>query len=157
MEATTDSVGPVRLTGLASWLLAQVSTHAGRLVGDGFAEVGARGYHFRLLATLDEIGPVSQAVLARGSGIHPTDIVGALDELVGQRLVVRSTDPSDRRRNIITLTEAGRRRLAVLDAQINAVQDELLAPLPAADRENLRRILVRLLEHHNAQVAAAHG
>ena len=155
MEATTEGVGPIRMTRLASWLIAQISAHAGRLVGDGFAAIGARGYHFRILATLDEQGPASQAVLARRSGIHPTDIVGALDELVGQRLVQRETDPADRRRNIITLTGTGRTRLAELDAQIEKVQDELLAPLPERDRDELRRILIELLEHHNAASAAA--
>jgi DNA-binding MarR family transcriptional regulator len=78
-------------------------------VSDGFGAVGARGYQFRLLATLDEVGPASQAVLARRSGIHPTDVVGVIDELVGQRLVERTTDPADRRRNIVTVTDAGHR------------------------------------------------
>lgn len=155
MMPATESVGPTRLAGLASWLLGQTAAHAGRLVSEGFAAVGATGYQFRLLATLDEFGPASQATLARRSGIHPTEIVGLLDGLVAQHLVERTADAADRRRNIITLTEAGRRRLKVLDRQINAVQEELLAPLTPAERAELRRLLTVLLEHHNKGSAAA--
>lgn len=151
METAPEGIGPARLTGLASWLLAQAAGHAGRLVGEGFAAVGARGYHFRVLASLDELGPASQAVLARSSGIHPTDVVGVVDELAGQGAVRRAADPADRRRNIVTLTDAGRRRLGELQARIDTVQDELLAPLPAADRAELRRLLARLLAHHDGR------
>lgn len=151
--AAIEGVGPARLTELATWLLAQTAAHAGRMVGDGFAAVGARGYHFRLLATLDELGPGSQAVLARRSGIHPTDIVGAIDELVSQGMVERTTDPADRRRNIVTITPAGHDRLGELGTQIVKVQEDLLAPLTDADRAMLRALLMRLLEYHNARAA----
>ena len=33
---------------LPSWLLTQTAAHAGRLVTERFAEIGARGYHYRL-------------------------------------------------------------------------------------------------------------
>lgn len=155
MEATTAGVGPARLTGLATWLLGQTAAHAGRLVSEGFAAVGARGYHFRLLATLDEFGPASQSVLARRSGIHPTEIVGILDYLASRKFVERTPDSADRRRNIITLTDAGRHHLDALDAQINKVQEDLLAPLNPADRAELRRLLGVLLDHHNKSVGTA--
>jgi MarR family transcriptional regulator, lower aerobic nicotinate degradation pathway regulator len=143
-----DDAAPARLTSKPSWLLTQTAMHAGRLVGDGLAAAGARGYHYRLLATLDEFGPASQAALGRRSGIHFSDIVAAVNELAEQELVERAPDPADRRRNVITLTPAGRRQLRRLDKRLARVQDELLAPLSPDERDQLTRLLARLLEHH---------
>src|SRR4051794_12581023 len=106
-----DAAGPTWLTSQPSWLITQTAIHAHRLVSDGLADVGARGYHYRLLATLDELGPASQADLGRSSGIHFSDIVATINELVERRLVQRAPDPADRRRNTITITAAGRRQL----------------------------------------------
>jgi len=134
---------------LPSWLLTQTAQHAHRLVGDGFSAVGARGYHYRLLATLEEFGPASQAALGRRSGIHLSDMVAAINELADHHLVERAPDPADRRRNIISLTAAGRRQLRRLEKQLAETQDELLAPLLPDERQRFAELLSRLLDHHN--------
>jgi DNA-binding MarR family transcriptional regulator len=133
---------------LPSWLLTQTAGHAQRLVADGFSSVDARGYHYRLLATLAESGPASQAALGRGSGIHLSDMVAAINELADRELVERTPDPADRRRNIISLTAAGRRQLRRLEQRLAETQDELLAPLSAGERRELTGLLSRLLEYH---------
>ncbi|QLQ38795.1 MarR family winged helix-turn-helix transcriptional regulator [Micromonospora robiginosa] len=148
METSDQDAVPARLAALPSWLLTQTAVRAGRLVSDGLAAVDARGYHFRLLATLDEFGPASQAALARRSGIHTSDVVAALNELAERDLVERAPDPADRRRNVITVTPTGRRRLRRLEKQLAAVQDELLAPLSPGEREQLTGLLSRVLTHH---------
>ena len=128
---------------LPSWLLTQTAAHAGRLVTERFAEVGARGYHYRLLETLLG-GPASQAELGRRTGIHLSDMVAVLNELTADGYVERSPDPADKRRNVVTITEAGRGRVTELAARAAAIQEELLAPLTAAERTELVRLL-RLL------------
>lgn len=148
METPSTDPAPVRVRGLPSWLLTQTAASAHRLVSGGLGAVGARGYHFRLLATLDESGPTSQAALGRHSGIHLSDIVATLNELAEQDLVERSPDPVDRRRNVITITPAGKRKLRHLEKVIVQVQDELLEPLSNEEREQLVRLLTRLLDHH---------
>lgn len=140
---------PARWKSLPSWLLTQTANHAHRLVTDGFSAVNARGYHYRLLATLEEFGPASQARLSRRSGIHVSDIVAAINELADRELVQRAPDPSDRRRNIISLTAAGRRQLGLLEKPLAECQDELLAPLSPEERQRLTGLLSRLLDHHN--------
>jgi DNA-binding MarR family transcriptional regulator len=139
-----------RLASLPSWLLSQAAHYSQQLTAAGFAAVGARGYHYRLLANLQESGPGSQAELGRRSGIHLGDVVTALNELEAEGYVRRTPDPEDRRRNIITITDAGRTRLDVLETQVTAVQDELLAPLSPAERQNLVELLAKLLNHHRA-------
>ncbi|SHM61478.1 MarR family winged helix-turn-helix transcriptional regulator [Cryptosporangium aurantiacum] len=148
MEAPAERPAFSRLPSLPSWLLAQTALHAGRLVADGFAAEGARGYHYRLLATLAEAGPSSQAELGRRSGIHLSDVVAALNELSADGYVQRTPDPSDKRRNVVVLTDAGRARLEVLEARVTAVQEDILAPLDAAERGQLVALLTRLLGHH---------
>jgi DNA-binding MarR family transcriptional regulator len=138
---------------LPSWLLTQTAAHAGRLVSDGFARAGARGYHYRLLTSLLEDGPASQAALGRRTAIHLSDMVAALNELEEGGYLERTPDPADRRRNVITVTEAGRRRAAQLDAGVRGIQDELLAPLDAREREQLTALLRKLLAHHRQGVS----
>jgi hypothetical protein len=55
-------------------------------------------------------------------------------------------DASDRRRNVITITPAGRRLLRKLDAVMAEIQDELLAPLSARERKQLVSLLTRVLD-----------
>ncbi|CNF07056.1 transcriptional regulator [Mycobacterium tuberculosis] len=145
---TADARTPTRLRHAASWLINLVSVHSHRLVGARFAEAGARGYHYRLLAALDEYGPSSQAALGRTTGIDRSDVVAALNELAAKGLIDRTPDPSDRRRNIVTLTPDGARHLQDLDGVLTGIQDELLAPLSPAEREQLTGLLTRLADHH---------
>jgi len=73
--------------------------------------------------------------------------VAALNELADDRLIQRSPDPDDGRRNVITITAAGRKQLRRLDQVLAGIQEKLLAPLSAADRTRLVALLNRLLEH----------
>ncbi|WP_035856601.1 MarR family winged helix-turn-helix transcriptional regulator [Cryptosporangium arvum] len=138
-----------RLPSLPSWLLSQTAQHAGRVVADGFAAAGARGYHYRLLGTLAEAGPSSQAELGRRSGIHLSDVVAALNELEADGYVRRRPDPSDKRRNVVSITGAGTERLTTLEACVTAAQEEILAPLTARERDQLVTLLRRLHAHHS--------
>jgi DNA-binding MarR family transcriptional regulator len=145
---TTDDATPSRLQRQPSWLLSQTSAHAHRLLSEELAAVDAVGYHYRLLAALEEFGPASQATLGRRTGIDRSDVVAALNDLAGRGLVQRSPDPADRRRNTITITPTGTQQLRLLDGVLAGVQDKLLAPLSPAEREQLTRLLARILEHH---------
>src|SRR6201993_1149309 len=46
-----------RILEMPSWLIGRASAHSHRLLVEGFAAAGARGYHHRLLAALEEFGP----------------------------------------------------------------------------------------------------
>ncbi|OXM54207.1 MarR family winged helix-turn-helix transcriptional regulator [Amycolatopsis alba] len=133
---------------LPSWLLTQTASHAHRLVTDGFSAVDARGYHFRVLATLDEFGSASQATLGRRSGIHVSEMVATISELAERDLVERAPDPADRRRNVVSLTAAGKKQLRRLEKQLAERQDELLAPLSSDERKRFAELLAKLLDHH---------
>ncbi|GAA2820362.1 MarR family transcriptional regulator [Kribbella solani] len=143
-----DEQTPTALTQLPSWLLTQNAAHAQRIVTESFAAGGARAYHFRLLATLVEFGPASQATLGRRSSIDRSDVVAALNELEADGYVERSPDPADGRRNIITITTAGKRQYKKLSTLIGKAQEEIFAPLSATDRARLTTILGKLRTYH---------
>lgn len=140
---------PAGLRTAPSWLLNQTAGHAARLLSEGFAAHDLRGYHYRLLAALTENGPASQADLGRRCGIDRSDVVAAVNDLAGRGLVVRAPDPADRRRNVISLTDAGADEARRMTDTVARVQDDLLAPLSADERAELTRLLTRLLEHHS--------
>ncbi|WP_433527868.1 MarR family winged helix-turn-helix transcriptional regulator [Micromonospora sp. CA-263727] len=145
----TGPAAPSRLHTTPSWLLTQTAAHAGRLVAAVLDTHQARGYHYRLLAALDETGPTSQADLGRHSGIDRSDIVATLNDLAGRHLVRRDPDPDDRRRNVVSITPTGRRELNHLQQALDTAQDTLLAPLDPAERQELVRLLDALLTHHS--------
>lgn len=141
---------PERLQRLPSWLLNQAAIPANRLVAEAFGAAGLRRHHYAMLTVLAEGGPSSQAELGRRTMIDRSDVVAAVDELAEQRLVVRAADPADRRRNVISLTAAGTRRLRELDALVDGAQAQLLAPLAARERKQLVALLRRVVAHHRA-------
>jgi DNA-binding MarR family transcriptional regulator len=141
---------PERVRDLPSWLLNQAALAANRLVGDGLSVVGARRSHYAVLAALDEFGPASQAALGRRCGIDRSDMVALVNVLSRDGLVGRRPDAADRRRNVITISAAGRRRLRALEAVVAGLQDALLTPLSAAERDQLVALLRRVVEHHGA-------
>lgn len=139
---------PSRLRALPSWLVNQTAVPANSLVTAALDSVDARRYHYKVLAALDEFGPDSQAALSRRCGIDRSDMVATINELTERGFVERAPDPADRRRNVITLTRAGRGHLRKLDRLVGRAQDELLVPLSPAERAQLVDLLTRIVDHH---------
>jgi Transcriptional regulators len=139
---------PARLLALATYLTTRTAAHAHRLVGEAFSATGARGYHYRVLSALAEFGPLSQADLGRRIDVDRSDIVTAVNELAAAGQVERKPDPADGRRNLVTITPAGREQLLRLDAALAQVQERFLAPLDDEERVTYRALLAKLLAHH---------
>jgi DNA-binding MarR family transcriptional regulator len=150
---------PRRLRALPSWLVSRVALQAARLVTERLAEAGVKRKHFSVLATLDELGPMSQAAIGRRLALDRSDLHAIVGDLEEGGLVGRERDATDRRRNVVALTGKGRTALKRLDARVQAAQDDLLAPLDPREREELRRLLARVVEHHakRAEGAGAAG
>ena len=74
--------------------------------------------------------------------LHGRDDV--LVELEARDFVVREVDPSHRRRNIVAITDSGSDVLRKLDVVLDSIQEELLAPLSLAQRQQFGAIMSRL-------------
>lgn len=140
---------PSRLREKETWLINQLSGTATQLVTSRLAGVDAHRYHYSMLAALDEFGPASQAALGRHVGLDRSDVAAVVAELAERGLVERAPDPADRRRNIVRITRGGLRHLAALDRLVESAQQELVEPLSAAERRQLRALLARLVDHHS--------
>ncbi|MGW4696916.1 MarR family winged helix-turn-helix transcriptional regulator [Kitasatospora cineracea] len=140
-----DDPALTRLQTLPSWLLGRAGSLAHRLVADRLAEAGLRMGHHAVLCALAEHGPLAQAELARTVRIDPKDMVAALNELQSRALVTRERDPRDARKNLITLTPAGRTLLHRAEHLGRQANTDLTAPLDAAEREQLTALLGKLL------------
>jgi DNA-binding MarR family transcriptional regulator len=106
---------------------------------------------FAVLAALEEYGSLSQADLGRRLGLDRNEINGIVGRLVVGSHVDRQTDPSDRRRNTVTITPEGVRRLDELEKIAHDVQSELLKGLDESERQQLRSLLDRVLASHGPQ------
>jgi DNA-binding MarR family transcriptional regulator len=145
-EIRSEETLPARVASRPTWVLSRAQAYGHKLLAEAFAAAGVRGYHYRLLAALEEFGPASQATLSRRSMIDRADVVATLNDLAADGLIERAPDPSDGRRNVITLTAAGRKQLRALDQVVTDAQEQLLAPLSEADRKKLLGLLTRLVE-----------
>ncbi|WP_083507179.1 MarR family winged helix-turn-helix transcriptional regulator [Frankia sp. ACN1ag] len=148
---TDPSAVPARLRSLATRLLGRGAVHADRISHARLTAAGATRWQYATLVTLRDGGPASQSALSERTGIHRSDMVAVLGGLTEAAYVERAPDPTDQRRNIVTLTPAGRSRLRTLDRLVDQTQDELLAPLTPTERAELIRLLQRIDDHHSAR------
>jgi DNA-binding MarR family transcriptional regulator len=137
---------PERMRDRPTWLISRAYARANGLLQEGFAQGGdgLRSYHYRLLAALDEWGSASQAALGRGAGIDRSDVTAALVDLEERGLVQRDVNQADRRRNVVSITAAGARRLEVLDGVLDEVQERVLAPLSERERRQFVTLMRRI-------------
>lgn len=139
--ASPTSAGPLNTTGF-------LLSRAGRVVRERFqralAPTGLHARHLGVLLVLREGGPLPQGEAARRQGLDKSTLVAIVDELEGMGLVERRRNPADRRAYALTLTAAGRERLAATIPMIEGTSD-WLAPLDAAEQAHLHALLRRLL------------
>jgi MarR family transcriptional regulator for hemolysin len=97
------------------------------------------------LVWLERLGDsVRQNALAEAVGIEGASLVRLLDELATSGLVTRTPDPADRRANLVSLTEDGRRTVAEVIADLEALRAEIFAGLHTGDTDAARRIFAAI-------------
>jgi len=128
-------------------LMVRLARMAGYRLGEALAAMEIRTHEFAVLNHLSESSPLSQQELGQALRINPSNLVGLLDLLEADGLLVRVRDPHDRRRHLVTLTALGRRRLTCAWEAAEAAEADLLLPLSDHEREQLRGMLERLVGH----------
>ncbi|MEV8515123.1 MarR family winged helix-turn-helix transcriptional regulator [Dactylosporangium sp. NPDC051484] len=136
---------PAGIRVLPSWLLGRAAAYGHRLVAQALAREGMRMMHHAVLATVAELGPVSQAGLGRTLRVDPKDMASIVHDLDEQGLIVRMPDPVDRRKNAVSLTDAGARLLRRTEKLGEEANAELTAALSDAEREQLVALLARIV------------
>ncbi|MEU1283174.1 MarR family winged helix-turn-helix transcriptional regulator [Kitasatospora sp. NPDC005856] len=128
------------------YLLYRLGLQAGSLFNGSLEQYGLRLRHYAVLRYLATVEGARQRELADRLGYDPSAIVSLLDDLQRLGLAERRPDPGDRRTRIVVLTEAGRDLLRDSEQDSVRVTDTLLAPLEAAQRDELHALLLRIAE-----------
>lgn len=99
---------------------------------------------FAVMAKLHEVGPCSQNHLGRLVYLDAATIKGVVDRLGLRGFVTTGSDPTDRRRRAVSLTEKG---AAVIESAIRVAADvtsKTLRPLTADEQRTLARLLKKI-------------
>lgn len=119
-----------------------------RALENNFARHDLQRGEFDILATLRRSGPpyrLTAGALVAAAMVTSGAITNRIDRLVAKDLVTRETDPTSRRRVLITLTDRGRTLVDEVVVHHLEVEEEVLAPLSADDRDALASLLRTLL------------
>ncbi len=142
---------PLALRSLVSWQAGKVALLGTRLTGQHMP-LEARS-DFAVLASLHEYGTLSQAELGRVLGLDRNNVNGIVTRLEQAGHLTRATDPADRRRNTVTISDSGASYLADLQQRAQLVQQALLAGLDDGEQSQLVLLLGKVLDEHPSQPA----
>jgi DNA-binding MarR family transcriptional regulator len=100
---------------------------------------------FVTLCVIHEDGPSSQVDLINSTGIDQATIRGIINRLKARKLIKLSTEPSDKRKVVASLTDLGRQLLQRMIPCAEAITAETMAPLNPAEREAFLFLLRKLM------------
>ena len=99
---------------------------------------------WRVLRVINDLGTTSATTLARSGLLHAPSVTRILEELGERRLVLRETDPNDRRRALVTLSDQGREVVKDISRVVRRTLQEYSDIFGAARLENLINELLAL-------------
>jgi DNA-binding MarR family transcriptional regulator len=148
MSVTIRQRLPQDLVASTTFLLKRLGFAAKERSMGAYEREDVHPYHYAILLALDDGGHETQGAIADALGYDRGQLVGLLDELEERRLIERRRDPEDRRRHLVQMTPDGKRKLRRLRTLAAELEDDFLAPLSAAEREQLHTLLLKLAEMH---------
>lgn len=110
---------------------------------------------FDLLMQLSREDGQTLAQLSRRMLVTAGNLTGLVDRAERDGIVERRPDPNDRRLTRVSLTPRGQKLAQKAIARHAELAEEILGPLGAREREDLRRLLGRLREALDAAVTPA--
>lgn len=127
--------------------LEQVSVRVIRRLGQELSSILEEGMspaQFLVMRLLGQSGGMKVSELSEYLGVTLSAITSLSDRLASVGLVTRERDEADRRLVWLRLTEAGRAKLAELEAKRMDLMRRYLGRLPEADMDRLLEIFGRL-------------
>jgi DNA-binding MarR family transcriptional regulator len=128
----------------AAPLAGELRVVLGRLIRRLRAEHGFSLAQGAVLGRLDREGPQSVSDLAGTERMRPQSMAQTVADLESEDLIERNPDPGDRRRALVSLTEAGRELIAASRQRREGWLVRAIEELPAEDRETVERAVVLL-------------
>ena len=97
------------------------------------------------LARSNEDEALTPTQLAEMSCVAPSSMTHRLDRMAQRNLVARATDPDNRTRVLVTLTEEGWQTFKAAVVESDMVESDVLGPLSRHQREDLGTLLELLI------------
>jgi MarR family transcriptional regulator, lower aerobic nicotinate degradation pathway regulator len=141
---------PPSLLAQPSYLASQVSKYGRRRLEAALAEHDLALIDHAVLSALHDFGALSQQQLADSLDFNKSHLVGRIDRLEERRLVTRTQDSADRRRNLVELTRSGRGLLERLQSVALRSQEGFLDTLSPREQKTLVSLLRRVLAANDA-------
>src|SRR3954471_21409580 len=142
---TTEVNNAAQWAPTAGMLLVKLGKAAERRFEKALKPSGLTPRHLGVLFEVDA-RPTSQQALIETIGVDPSKLVGLLNDLEADGLIVRKRDPDDRRRHIVEVSAKGSARLEDAKKAAAAVEEELLAGLDADRRAELLVLLAQVAD-----------
>jgi DNA-binding MarR family transcriptional regulator len=142
---------PAELVASTAFLLGRLGISLKTETMDEFEQLGFSAYQFSILALLDEGARTTQAAIADSLGFDPSQLVSFLDGLEEHGLIERRRDPTDRRRQMVSMTPAGRQKLSAFRKLVKRIENEFLAGLDEDERATLHDLLLRIATQRDAR------
>jgi len=131
--------------GVLAWLyMMRVTDRLQRLEGDNLSRHNLTQAQFGVLAHLSANDGISQQKLSAGLFVTKGNICGLIDRLEERGLVVRQSDPEDRRSNRLLLTPLGRELIEQVIPVNEQFISDYMSVLTQEEQEMLRALLRRL-------------
>ena len=143
--ATTDTKLAPHWAPTAGMLLLKIGKAAERRFEKALKPSGLTPRHLGVLFEV-QARPTSQQALIETIGVDPSKLVGLLNDLEADGLIVRKRDPEDRRRHIVEVSAKGSARLEDAKKIAATVEEELLAGLDADQRAELLALLAQVAD-----------
>lgn len=144
---TLGSVSSHRQDAHLGYLLKHAQLRFFELGAVALAPLGINGREAAVLRAIDPDRPISQGEIARAMNVDRTTMVALIDDLQLKGLVQRLPDLDDRRKNVVELTDGGRRAVRQAAEAVEQAERDFLDPLSAAEAAQFKKILRVLLEH----------
>jgi DNA-binding MarR family transcriptional regulator len=110
---------------------------------------------FDVLAALDRAGDkLTMSDLSSRLLVSNGNVTGVVARLVGDGLVQREVDPTDRRSQFVSLTKEGRQHFRKMAEQHEDLVDEIFSEFSDAEMARLLRLITKLNKSVQSRLAA---
>jgi DNA-binding MarR family transcriptional regulator len=136
-----------RGAGSASFLLAQLGSHAAAKFSERLEPLGFAPHHAGILRILAQNPGVSQQDLAKTLNMHASRLVGILDELQQRNLLERRPSDRDRRLYALHLTANGEKALRQIGETAREHHHAMMTGLSHDQQKHLAELLEIILQN----------
>jgi len=124
-----------------TWLLHRAAQRMRGATGEQAEKHGIQLRDYIVLSALDKTPNLTQVELAKALGLDKTTLMSQLDRLDRMGLVVRRSDPRDRRTRIPEITQAGNALRAEVASACDSVETSVLNSFSRDHVQIFRRML----------------